>query len=317
MGWGEMIGAIVDAGAANKQAAAADDATTRQLQAGKDAMGFDLAMYNQGRQDNLNALVTGNSAVNMLARMMGLDYYTGQVNTNPLTMSGGETKTDRQSFGEWLADPGGFYYGQRSSTSPITFSNGSGSGGGVAQGSAFGGGTANGGSPDYSAFWKSPDYNVAMSEGLRGLTNSSNDWNPGGFGGRTDMDRMQYASNLGTQTFNNFTSRLMGIAGFGSNAAGNTGGLGQSTAGRVTDTLNNRGLAQANGLYGAANAYTNLAGNLSDRLSGWNGDRSGYQSGMSGGGGGGFGNSLLGKQAGSGQGSMWNFGNNVSGFWGS
>lgn len=313
MGW---IEAIIDAGAANRQAAAADDAANSQIQSQQDAMGLDLALYNRGRQDNLNALVTGNSAINQLARLYGLDMYTGQVDTSPLTMSGGQISTDRQSLGETIIDPGGFYYGQRSTRTPLSFSTGSNGSGGIQSGGSGGtAGAPGSGTPDYTSFWKSPEYQTAYKESMQAADRGAAARGGYNSGGHT-ADLMERASDLGNRYFGDYRNTLMGIAGFSPTASSQTGALGNSTASRVGQSLQNIGDARASGYINTANAYSNMANSWSGRFNDWMGQRQGY-------GGGGSNSSgysgwgLTSNQANSGQGSMYNFGNNLDNFWGS
>lgn len=290
MGWAT---AAIQGGAAlvggKQQGDAAQNAANAQQQGARDAMQFDLAMYNQGRQDNLNALVTGNSAINQLARLYGLDMYTGQVNTNPITMSGGETTSEQkdrswfdritdplnvaEQFGGTSYDPAGlFSSGVDTTTTPITFSNGqSGAGGGGTGGSIV----KAEGIPDYSIFYQSPDYKVAYGEAMQAADRQAAA--TGGYrGGGHLADVSRLGANIGSQYFGNYVGNLMNIAGFGSGAAGTNASLGNSTAGRVGQNLNNAANARADGFINAGNARANSLANLGGAFSDWYGQRQGY-----------------------------------------
>lgn len=270
MAW---IAAIAQAANGNQERNAAQDAGNAQAQGSRDAMQMQLALYNQGRQDNLNSLVTGNSAVNALARLYGLDSYTGQVNTSPLVMSGGQTTVKKPSFLQRLHDPGGFFWSQQSNTTPVTFSTG-GAAGGIQPGGAGGGATSAGGAPDYSSFYKSPDYQVAYDEAMQGsdrLAAARGGYRSGGH----LADVMRLGSNIGSQYFGNYTNNLMRIAGFGGQANSNLGAQQANTANGVSQNLNAAGQARADSYINQANSRSNTMNGLAGMFGNWYGSRQG------------------------------------------
>lgn len=283
MSW---IGAIIDAGADNKAATDAQNAGLQQQQTQRDLLNLQLALYNQGRQDNLGYQVTGNSALNQLAKMYGLSYYNAPVNTGNLTMSGGDVNVDRQSLGEWIADPGGFYYGQKSSTSPLQFGW---SGGGTGSGQIVNGGGSSSqgtGQNDFSAFYDSPEYRTAYNEAMQGADRVAAATGRFSSGGHiSDVARL--GANIGNRYLGDYTSRLLTLAGFGPSAANSTASQGASFGAQAGNALTNIGNSAYNsaatasnlrsqGLSGLGNAFGQWAnswgqGNNATSGSGWDG----------------------------------------------
>ena len=75
-------------------------------------------------------------------------------------------------------------------------------------------------SGNFSSFTASPDYQFALTEGLKGLDRSAAARGALWSGG-ADADRMAYASGLATQNYGNYYNRLASLAGLGQ-TTGNT-----------------------------------------------------------------------------------------------
>lgn len=266
------------------QGDAAAQAGAAQTQAGRDAINAQLAIYNQSRADTLPQQVTGTGALNLLAQLYGLPTYQGGLNTGGITVTGGEptAKKKKRSFFDKVTDPanlakqfGGTSYdplgffsgGGGGEVSPMQFNVGGAGGGSVVPGAGLMGGS---GAGDFSQFYQTPDYLVAMGEGLRGLDRSLASRGALGSGG-ADADRLQFASNLGTQAFGNFTNNLFRLAGFGSQGNQQLNSLGQNFGSAAAQQFGNIGDARAssyanqsnawgNALGGAANAFGQFAG---------------------------------------------------------
>jgi hypothetical protein len=140
------------------------------------------------------------------------------------------------------------------------------------------------GTNDFSSFWKAPDYNIAMQQGIAGVdagaaARGSLD------SGATRKAEATYASNLGTSQFNNYANRLAGIAGVGQTAADFVGTAGQNTANQIGNYYTNQGNAMASSYLSQGNLYGNALGNLAGigagmfSNSGGYGSSGGYQSG--------------------------------------
>jgi hypothetical protein len=117
-----------------------------------------------------------------------------------------------------------------------------------------------------AAFRRSPDYEFARQEGLRGVE-FSNAARGMLRSGNNLRGLTEYASGLATQNFNNYRSSLAQLAQIGAGAATGTA---QATMAQ--------GAANASGLVGAANAVTGSLGNLGNyfMLQSLMGNRSAY-----------------------------------------
>ncbi|HDS1140082.1 TPA: hypothetical protein QDZ75_004159 [Stenotrophomonas maltophilia] len=246
----------------------AGDASTA---ASRDAIGAQLAMYNQSRADTLPYQTVGTGALNMLAQMYGLPTYSGSLNTGGITMSGGQPEAKKKrsffdkvtdpanlagQFGGTSYDPMGFFSGgSGGGTAPMEFSFG-GAGGGSAGGSVNPGT----GVADFSQFYQTPDFLVARDEGINALDRGAAA-RGGLYSGGADADRMTFASNLGSKAFGNFTNNLSRLSGLGSQANSELNNLGQNTGAQVGNQLANAGNARASSYLNQGQAWNNaLAG---------------------------------------------------------
>lgn len=158
-------------------------------------------------------------------------------------------------------------------------------------------------SGNYQSFQESPDYQFTLQQGLQGLDRSAAARGSLYSGGQ-QADIMQYGQGLASQQYNNYYNKLAGLAGMGQSAAG-------ALAGVNTGYANAVGGANAQAASSSANAnaemITGLAGLGNNALQNYAAGRSsayGAQPNAS----------LWGGQASTGQGSAYNFGNNVDAF---
>lgn len=259
-----VAGAAVAAGGSliggNQAANAAQDAGNAGAQGGRDAIAANAAFYNQSRQDNYGQMVTGNSALRRIADMYGLDYSTAQPSWNGVSVSGGETTTDKPSFLERLHDPGGLFFQQESSTTPMQFSTGGGGGSGGGGTAGAGGGASSGnpiatgtGQADFSSFYKTPDYLARYDEGLSALDRGAAARGRL-FSGGADADRMRFGAQQGAQGFQSYLGTLMNLAGFGQQATGQVGAAGQQFGSNIGSASQNMANHRASGYAGAGAA---------------------------------------------------------------
>lgn len=108
--------------------------------------------------------------------------------------------------------------------------------------------------PDFSAFFNSPDYEFARSEGLKALE-FSNAAKGQLNSGNNLRDLVQFGQGLATQNFGNYFSRLLQLSNLGAQAAG-----GQA------QQIGNQGQAQASGIVGSANAINQGLSGIGNNL---------------------------------------------------
>ncbi len=117
------------------------------------------------------------------------------------------------------------------------------------------------GSPDYSAFYKSPGYDFRFQEGANAIDKSAAARGKLMSGGIA-RELTRYGQGFASGEFNNYANRLASMAGIGQTAAAATGQLGSAAAGQygaqsrgLSQTIMSGGQAQASGIVGANNAW--------------------------------------------------------------
>ena len=117
---------------------------------------------------------------------------------------------------------------------------------------------------DFSKFYQSPDYQFALSEGMKGLDRSAASKGrlySGGYG----EDLTRFGQGLATQNYNNYYGHLADMAGVGNRTATNLGVLGQNYADQYGQNKQNLANARSSayGSYAnAANTGSNLFGSF-------------------------------------------------------
>jgi hypothetical protein len=112
-------------------------------------------------------------------------------------------------------------------------------------------------SGDYSSFNASPDYQFTMDQGLQGLDRSAAS-RGGLYSGGQSADVLKYAQGLASQQYNNYYSKLAGLAQQGQGAAANLGSIGAGQSAAIGGYLNNNALLQGNATQNSANATGQL-----------------------------------------------------------
>lgn len=113
----------------------------------------------------------------------------------------------------------------------------------------------NGGKPDYSSFYNSPDYAFAQQQGEQGIERGANARGMNLSGG-TLRDLSSFNSGLATQQYGNYYNRLMGLSQLGQASAAGSAASGTTAAGQIGNTIQGIGQSQASGIVGGANAIT-------------------------------------------------------------
>ena len=264
-----IAGAAVAAGGSliggNQNAAAAQDAANAGAQGSRDAINAGLAVYNQQRGDNYNGMIVGNSALNRIADMYGLDYYNGVPSIEGISVTGGETSVSRPSTMQRMLDPGGLIWSQESSTTPMQFSGG-GSGSGTGYGTGTGGNVDNApvggnqgqivrgdGEADFSSFYETPDFIVRRDEAMQGRDRTAAARGRLNSGGH-EADVMRLSADLGAQGYGGYLNTLFNLAGHGSNATNTVTSAGGQFGANTGSYLQNMGNARASGYAAAGQA---------------------------------------------------------------
>lgn len=112
-------------------------------------------------------------------------------------------------------------------------------------------------------FYKSPDYQFRLQQGLGGLEARAA---TGAFGGLDSgalrKAEIQYSGNLASGDFNNYTNRLAALAGVGQTTATNTANQGANYASNVGNIAINQANNRASSYLANGQTYGNTVGNL-------------------------------------------------------
>jgi hypothetical protein len=137
---------------------------------------------------------------------------------------------------------------------------------GVPNTAPFGTGAPNAlSAPDYSAFFKSPDYQFRKDQGMQGIQNSFAA-SGGAKSGNALKALAEFNSNLAAGEFGNYFNRQAALAGIGQTATGQSGQAGIATGQIVGNALQNSADARASGVAGQYNAYGGALSGLSQGL---------------------------------------------------
>lgn len=111
------------------------------------------------------------------------------------------------------------------------------------------------GKPDYSAFYKSPDYQFTLKQGIGGVDAGASA--TGSLdSGATRKAEIAYAGNLASSQFNDYANRLAGIAGVGQTATAGTAAAGTNSANQISAAYGNQGNQLASSYLAQGNAYS-------------------------------------------------------------
>jgi hypothetical protein len=120
-----------------------------------------------------------------------------------------------------------------------------------------------GGKPDYSAFDNSPGYQFTLQEGEQAINKqaaaSGNLYSTG-----TLAAQNNYAQDAASTQYNNYVGQLLQMAGLGNGAAGTGATAGIAAGSQIGNSLTNAGNAQASGILGQSNAFSNALGSISN-----------------------------------------------------
>lgn len=244
---------------AQKSAANASQQATDQTIA-EQRRQFDI-----GQQNMQPWLTTGNSALNQLAGLYGLNTQQGGASANTYAYLQANPAAREAINSGYFGGPGNLdaavnwhrneYGGAQQNAGPITANGYAGQG---VTGAPSGSAAATG---NLSPFFASPDYQFRQDEQMRALTarNAALGIQDSGAAQRSAL---QLSGNLASSEFNNYANRLSALAGVGQTAAQSQAAAGANFANSMGNVLGNnaQNLASSYAQRGANNA--NLFGNL-------------------------------------------------------
>jgi len=117
--------------------------------------------------------------------------------------------------------------------------------------------------PDYSAFYKSPDYEFRRSEGLRDIGNQFSARGTS-LSGNALRTLNQYNSDLAAGGFNDWKGTQLDLAGLGNSATSTGAQLGQYAANNTGNLLNQAGNQRASGVLGQGSMWNSVINNALD-----------------------------------------------------
>lgn len=232
---GAAIGANAQNKAAKQGAAASQNATDQTI--AEQRRQFDI-----GQQNMQPWLTTGNSALNQLAGLYGLNTQPGGASANTYAYLQANPAARESINAGYFGGPGNLdaavnwhrneYGGAQQNAGPITANGYSGQG---VTGAPSGSAAATG---NLSPFFASPDYQFRQDEQMRALTarNAALGIQDSGAAQRSAL---QLSGNLASSEFNNYANRLSALAGVGQTAAQNQAAAGANFANSMGNVLGN------------------------------------------------------------------------------
>ncbi len=139
--------------------------------------------------------------------------------------------------------------------------------GGVTGGT--GGTTTGSPQPNYAAFYNSPGYQFALSQGQAQVNKQAA---AGGnlYSSNTLAALGANQQGIASGQYNSYINQLTTMAGLGNAAAAGTGQAATATGQGVANSFGNIGNANANGILGQSNAFTNALGSITNNNSNGN-----------------------------------------------
>lgn len=255
------LGAAGSIAGSKAQSNAAKNAANASQQATDQTLAEQRRQFDIGQQNQQPWLTTGNSALNQLAGLYGLNTTPGgaSAQTYAYLQANPQVKADIDAGA--FGGPGNYDAAvnwRRNEYGGVDNGTGQVMAGG--QGGAAG---ATGGNSAMNAFFTSPDYQFRQNEQMRALT-ARNAQLGIQDSGAAQRSALQLSGNLASGEFNNYANRLSSLAGVGQTAAQNTAAAGQNFANSMGNVLGNnaQNLASSYGQQGQASAgmWGNLAG---------------------------------------------------------
>lgn len=154
---------------------------------------------------------------------------------------------------------------------------------------------------DFSSFQSSPDYTYARDQMQQGVERGAAA-RGSLYSGGTSVDLANALNGIASQNYSNYYNRLAGISGTGQTASSNLSGVGQNYANSTSSNVWNAANARTSAYQQTANTNSQLAAGIGGLANNW---LQSYNT-----------NNLLTGTSSSNQGSLYNFGNNLTNFTG-
>lgn len=129
-------------------------------------------------------------------------------------------------------------------------------------------------SGDFSNFYKSPEYQFTLGQGLQSLERGAAA-RGGLYSGGADADRMRFAAGLASQEYGNHWNRLAGLSGVGQTAATNLGAFGQQSAANIGNAYGNIGNIRQSMYQQQGQNNAQMVGAVGGAFANWLGGRGG------------------------------------------
>lgn len=113
--------------------------------------------------------------------------------------------------------------------------------------------------PNYSAFNNSPGYQFALGQGQNAI-NKQAAASGGLYSSNTLGALSNYNTGMASTQYNSYVNQLLSMAGLGNAAASGVGSAATATGQGVANSYGNIGNAQASGILGQSNAFSNALG---------------------------------------------------------
>ena len=267
-----IAAAAAGAYAAHQSSNAAKDAANAQMTGQENAIQTQQMEFNTINNEYAPQRNLGYGADTLLAQLFGVQ--------NPMTGTGftGDPKLNASSSAPALNYDGTPRGG--GTLNDVTNGKGGGllansnissvvGGGGSGSGSGSGSGT-----PDYSAFYNSPNYQFALTQGEQAI--NRNAAAGGGAFSTTTMGNLdKFAAGTASQQYQSYVANLLSMAGLGSTATQGTANAAMQTGANISNAQIGIGNANASGILGSTAAdnqmWKSIIGGISSFAGGFGG----------------------------------------------
>lgn len=255
-----VLGLVGPVGSALLSSNAASRAAKASTKADQAAIAEQQRQFDLTRQDYAPYRTVGAGALNQLAALYGLPQYQAGVQS-PL------------SYEEWVkqnginGDANNPLYGSTIWNNTVGKKNQANYQNYLTNFKPSSGVQQGAGSQDFSAFYNSPDYNFARTEGQRGLEQSAAA-RGGAFSGNALKALSEYNQGLASQQFGNYYNRMAGLAGIGQSATNSLAQVGSQYSGNIANLMSGIGQTRASGILGQTAPWTNLLGSVAKGIGG-------------------------------------------------